>query len=264
MTGSAAGRALVTGASRGIGAEIARDLSRRGWDLVLTARSHGPLRELAGELEERDGIRAQVVLADLADPAAPEGLERATESAGIPVDLLVNNAGFGGFGPFLDSELERDLRMIQVNVSAPTALSWRFGHAMKRRGRGRILNVASTGGFQPGPDTAVYYATKAYLLSLSEALRMELRGTGVTVTTFCPGPTATGFQREAGLARPGVLPGVRVPGAAEVARSGVDAVLRGEGLVIHGWVNRLLSVGVRLTPRGWLPALVQRVQRTRG
>ena len=263
-TRDAPGRwALVTGASGGIGAEIARELSARGWNLILTARSEGALEALARELRARDGIRAQVVPIDLVDPSGPEALEAATEGTGLSVDLLVNNAGFGDFGPFLDAELDRGMAMVQVNVAALTELSWRFAAAMAGRGQGRILNVASTAAFQPGPGMAVYYATKAYVLSLSEGLRVEFRDAGISVTTLCPGPTTTGFQEEAGMGNSGLLTHLPVPGAREVARFGVEATLKGKGVVIHGWVNRLLVLGVRLTPRRILPELVYRIQRSR-
>jgi uncharacterized protein len=255
--------ALVTGASGGIGAEIARELSGRGWNLILTARSKGALEALAGEIRARDGVLVQVIPADLADPSGPEVLEAATEGTGLSVDLLVNNAGFGDFGPFLEAELDRGLAMIQVNVAALTELSWRFARAMAARGQGRILNVASTAAFQPGPGMAIYYATKAYVLSLSEALRVEFRDAGISVTTLCPGPTATGFQEEAGMGNSGLLTLLPVPGAREVARFGVEAAMRGKGVAIQGWVNRFLALGVRFTPRGILPHLVHRIQRSR-
>jgi uncharacterized protein len=255
--------ALVTGASGGIGAEIARELSARGWNLILTARSKGALEALAREVRARDGILAQVVPVDLADPSGPGALEAATEGSGLCVDLLVNNAGFGDFGPFLDAGLDRGMGMVQVNVAALTELSWRFAAAMARRGRGRILNVASTAAFQPGPGMAVYYATKAYVLSLSEGLRVEFRDAGISVTTLCPGPTATGFQELAGMGNSGLLTLLPVPGAREVARFGVAATLKGKGVAIHGWVNRLLVLGVRLIPRRILPDLVYRIQRSR-
>ena len=260
---AAQGWALVTGASGGIGAEIARELSARGWNLILTARSEADLEALADELRVRDGIRARVVPVDLADPSGPEELEAATEGVGLTVELLVNNAGFGDFGPFLEAELDRALAMVRVNMAALTELSWRFAAAMAGRGRGRILNVASTAAFQPGPGMAVYYATKAYVLSLSEGLRVELREAGISVTTLCPGPTASGFQEEAGMGNSGILTIVPVPGAREVARFGVKAALKGKGVVIHGWVNRLLVLGVRFTPRWILPHLVHRIQRSR-
>ncbi len=264
MTGGGDRRwALVTGASSGIGAEVARELARRGWSLVLTARSEDPLRALGKEIEAGTGVAVEVVPADLNLPGAPGLLEEATEGRGIRVDLLVNNAGLGDFRPFLEGERERSLRILQVNVAALTDLSWRFASRMAERGGGRILNVASTAAFQPGPGMAVYYASKAYVLSLSEGLRVEFRGHGISVTTLCPGPTTSGFQAEAGMEGSGVFRFLPLPGSREVARFGVDQALRGRGVVIHGWTNRLLATLVRFVPRNWLPVLVHRIQRTR-
>ncbi len=256
--------ALVTGASSGIGAEMARELAGRGWNLVLTARSGDALRSLGAELEAGTGVQVRVVPADLNESRGPALLEEATEGRGVPVDLLVNNAGLGDFRPFLEGERERNLRIVQVNVAALTDLSWRFAARMAGRGGGRILNVASTAAFQPGPGMAVYYASKAYVLSLSEALRVEFRRHGISVTTLCPGPTRSGFQSAAGMQGSGVFRFLPVPGSREVARFGVDQALRGRGVVVHGRVNRILATLVRFPPRGWVPDLVHRIQRARG
>ncbi len=254
--------ALLTGASWGIGEAMARELAAREWGLVLTARSEDRLHALAGELRDHYGVPVEVLAGDLTDPAMPAELEAATE--GTPIDLLVNNAGFGGYGPFVESELEREIRMIELNVTAVTELTKRFVRPMVERGHGRILNVASTAAFQPGPLMAVYYATKAYVLSFSEALREELKGTGVTVTTLCPGPTASEFQGRADMEGSPLFERLTLPTSAEVARYGVEAALRGKGIAVHGRMNRILAFAGRFAPRSLLPAIVRRIQEKRG
>src|SRR5438128_1555599 len=189
--------ALITGASSGIGLELAKLFARDEHDVVLVARRADKLKQLAAQLGSAHNIRATVIPADLADPAAPEEIFRALRAADVELDVLVNNAGFGVTGPFLATDAAAELRMIQVNVTALTHLTKLFLPGMLGRGAGRVLNVASTAGFQPGPLMAVYYATKAYVISFSDALAEELRGTGVTVTCLCPGPTKTGFQEAA-------------------------------------------------------------------
>ncbi|TVP46005.1 MAG: SDR family oxidoreductase [Gemmatimonadales bacterium] len=258
------GRALVTGASSGIGDAIARELASRGWDLVLTARSEERLHRLADELRERHGVGVHVISEDLSDTEAPARLEARTEGAGLPVDLLVNNAGFGRIGPLLAQEAEDANAMIAVNVTAVTELLRRFAPHMVARGGGRILNVASTAAFQPGPLMAVYYATKAYVVSFSEAVRNELASSGVTVTTLCPGVTGSEFHERAGMHGDSVLERLRPASAEEVARFGVEAALLGKGVVIPGRLNRILATAVRFVPRSIVPAIVRRIQEGRG
>src|SRR5687767_6476364 len=192
--------ALVTGASAGIGTELARLLAV-DHDLILTARRAEPLHALAAAVEQSHATTCHVFPADLADPAAPRQLFDAITAAGLTVDVLVNNAGFGDLGPFAKADTAKILRMIQVNVTALTELTALFLPGMLSRNRGRVLNVGSIAGFQPGPLMAVYYATKAYVNSFSEALSSELQGTGVTVTALCPGPVATEFAGVAGMQR---------------------------------------------------------------
>lgn len=253
-------RALVTGASSGIGREVARELASRGWPLVITARSEGALMELAAELRSEHGVDVGVIAGDLTEPDMPARLEEATEGAGGPIGLLVNNAGFGSYGDHLEHDLSTTLAMVRLNVTAVTELSHRFGRAMVERGRGRILNVASVAGLLPGPWMTVYYATKAYVISYSEGLREELRDTGVTVTTLCPGHTRSGFHERADREVPGLFEWFRVPTSAEVARFGVDRTLRGRGVVVHGWLNRVLDVALRFTPRTLAARLSGKVQ----
>src|SRR5271163_4059267 len=189
--------ALITGASFGIGLELARIFAREGYNLILVARSADKLRQLASELEKAHGTRSLILATDLTEPGAPAYVLDQTTRAGIHVDALVNNAGFGQYGFFVENDLEECLRQIQLNVTALTHLTHLYLPAMVGRQSGRILNVASTAAFQPGPLMAVYFATKAYVLHLSEALANELQETGVTVTCLCPGATVTEFHKRA-------------------------------------------------------------------
>ena len=239
---------LITGASSGIGRELARLFASDGADLVLIARSEGRLHELADELAAEYGVQAQVVPADLSQPASPGEIVEALRQQHIEVDVLVNNAGFGAHGPIAAIGAERQLDMIEVNVAALTRLTALLLPGMLERCRGAILNVASTAAFQPGPYQAVYCATKAYVLSFTEALAEEVRGSGVQVSCLAPGATDTGFAAQAGtqgtrLFRRGVMD------AGRVAQAGHDSMRRGRTLVIPGFRNRVLAFSVRLSPR---------------
>jgi len=247
--------ALITGASSGIGLDLAHLFAADGYDLILVARSEGTLRELARELVDKYGIAAHVMPADLQQPDAPRRLFEAVQQ---PVDVLVNNAGFGVSGPFAETDLGKELAMIQVNIAALTHLTKLFLQPMVARGRGRILNVASTAAFQPGPLMAVYYASKAYVLSFSEAIAEELRKSGVTVTALCPGPTATGFAAAADMTNTRLFRIKKPMTSMEVAKLGYRGMQRGKRIVITGAVNKLLAQSVRVSPR----ALVTKVTRT--
>ena len=251
--------ALITGASSGIGLDLAHLFAADGHDVVLVARSEGKLRELARELEAKHRVQAHVLVADLAKPDAPrEVFERAPA-----VDILVNNAGFGTSGKFAETDLRVELDMIQVNIAALTHLTKLFLGPMLERGRGRILNVASTAAFQPGPLMAVYYATKAYVLSFSDAIGEELRGTGVTVTALCPGPTATGFQETAQLGKEALLKLMRPVASMDVARAGYRGLMRGKRVVIPGVKNKLGVQSIRVTPRALATRVVRALQERR-
>ncbi|PWR20463.1 SDR family NAD(P)-dependent oxidoreductase [Zavarzinia compransoris] len=243
--------ALITGASSGIGADLAREYARDGHDLVLTARSEKALQDLAAELGAAHGVAVTVIPADLADPAGPAQLLAAVAARGLAIDVLVNNAGFGDGKPFAEAAAERVLGMVQVNITALTELMHGVLPAMVARGRGRVLNVASTAAFQPGPTMAVYCATKAYVLSLSEAVAEELKGTGVTVTALCPGPTRTNFMETADVAGNALFSKGLVPvmTSAEVARIGHDAARRGQVIAIAGLMNQIGAFVPRLAPR---------------
>lgn len=245
--------ALVTGASTGIGLEIARVLAA-DHELVLAARSAGRLETLASEL---GGARAIAV--DLTDPA---GVAKLVADVG-EVDILVNNAGLGDFGPFAEARTDKLDQMIELNVASLTKLCRAYLPGMLERGRGRILNVASTASFQPGPLMAVYYATKAYVLSFSEAIAEETRGTGVTVTALCPGPTATEFQAAAAMEDSKLVSGKRLPSAASVAAFGVKAMQRGDVVAVPGLSNRVMAASVRFSPRPIVRRLVHRLQESK-
>lgn len=245
---STSGTALITGASAGLGEQFAHLFARDGHDVILVARNEARLEAIAERLRVHQ-VRPFVVAEDLSKPGAGERLEAKVKALGLQVDFLVNNAGFGSAGRFLDLELPTELEMIDLNCRTLVELCHRFGRAMRERKTGRILNIASTAGFQPGPFMATYYATKAFVLSFSEALAHELKDTGVTVTCHCPGATATQFSGRAGLddsrlfRRPGVAK------AEDVAAHAYDAMLDGQVLAVHGIVNWLAMESVRFSPR---------------
>jgi uncharacterized protein len=253
--------ALVTGASSGIGKEIARVLAA-DHDLILTARRRDELDALAAELRQQNAT-CLVVPADLADPAAPRALFDAVSADGRPLDVLVNNAGFGDTGFFAAADLPKLLRMVQVNCTALTELTHLFLPGMTDRKQGRVLNVGSVAGFQPGPLMAVYYATKAYVNSLSQALSNELAGTGVTATCLCPGPTKTEFAAAAGRAEKKSFSVAQRLTARDVAEAGVAGMKRGRVLVIPGFGNKLLIAAERLAPRGAVVRAVRWMQQKR-
>ncbi len=251
--------ALITGASFGIGLELARIFARENHNLILVARTADKLRQLASELEKTQGTRSLILAADLTEPGAPAYVIDQTARADIIVDVLVNNAGFGQYGLFAENDLEECLRQIQLNVTTLTHLTRLYLPGMIERQSGRILNVASTAAFQPGPLMAVYFATKAYVLHFSEAIANELYGTGVTVTCLCPGATATEFHKRANatgmrLLRMGSMD------ARTVAEDGYRALMEGKPLVISGFKNWLVAQSVRFSPRGLVTAIVRAMQ----
>ena len=256
--------ALITGASGGIGLELARQFAAGGYDLVLVARSGARLEEIAAELMGRHGVAVRAFPCDLAVREAPEEIFRQLSAAGVAVDVLVNNAGFATFGAFVEIDLARELEELQLNVVTLTHLTKKFLPGMLARRRGGVLNVASTAAFQPGPLMAVYYASKAYVLSFSEALAEELAGTGVTVTALCPGPTATGFQQRAAMQDSKLFSGLlKVADAPAVARAGYAGFRAGRRIVIPGLLNRLGVQTLRVSPRAMATRVVKRIQERR-
>lgn len=247
--------ALITGASVGIGRELAKLFAQYGYNLVLVARNAARLQEVAADLEKRFGIIAKVFPLDLTSSAAPQFLFDQLQRESIAVDVLANNAGYGKLGAFAEIPYEESAGQIELNITALTHLTKRFLAPMLERKSGRILNVASTAGFQPGPLMAVYYATKAYVISFSEALANELQNTGVTVTCLCPGLTDTEFQVRAGTEKTALFKRTRPMDAATVARDGYHALMRGKPLVISGIRNRLLMQSLRISPRRLVTAV---------
>src|SRR5580700_135702 len=248
------GTALITGASSGIGAELARLCAADGYDVVLVARQRAALQELAFSLSQAHGIAARAVIADLADPGAARAV---FDSAGA-VDILINNAGFGLRGAYAATDWEAEARMIQVNVTALAHLTKLYLPGMIARRSGRILNIASTAAFVPGPFMAVYYATKAFVFSFSLTIANELQGTGVTLTVLCPGPTRTNFFEAAGTGNTNLIKGPSMS-AAEVARQGYDAMMAGKPEIIAGARNRWMIWGTRFAPRRMLVKIARRL-----
>jgi len=237
--------ALITGASMGIGKDIARQLASEVGHLVLVARNEQALNALAEELAGAEGVRTTVIAMDLARPEA--GAELHEKARDLGVDLLVNNAGFGLKGPFLELPLDQQQAMLQLNMATLTDLCHRFGTDMAERGRGQILNVASVAGFQAGPLMAVYCATKAYVLSLSEALDVELAPRGIRVTALCPGAVDTNFHKVAGTQSRLILDTAMA--SEPVARAAVRGLKRRKRVVVPGWMNVASVFSVRLLPR---------------
>jgi short-subunit dehydrogenase len=252
------GTALVTGASAGLGAEFAKLCAAGGYDVVLVARRAARLTELAASLAAAYGVKARPLVADLASAAAPA--EIFAQMGGTPVDLLINNAGLGVRGAYAETDWAREADLMQVNMGSLAHLTKLFLPGMVRRRSGRILNVASTAAFVPGPFMAIYYASKAFVLSFSEALTYEVKGTGVTVTALCPGPTRTEFAKAAGVADSELFHGPTM-GAAEVARVGYDAMMAGKSSVIAGALNRWMMRGVRLVPHSFAAAQAGKLNR---
>jgi len=248
---------LITGASSGIGLELARLFAHDGYRLVLVARSRGALRAAADELHSRFGVEIRVVPKDLSHPAAPVELYQELQEAGVGVDVLVNNAGFGGSGPFVQTDWNVEAEMIQVNVVAVAHLTKLFLPQILAR-KGKLLNVGSVAGFLPGPYTAIYYASKAFILSFTEAMAEELRGTGATVTCFCPGPVATNFQKRAHTGGSSRANQRLVMDVREVALSGYEGMKQGKRMVMPGWKNRLMTTALRLVPRETVAKIVGR------
>jgi uncharacterized protein len=244
------GFALITGASSGIGADFARILAKQGVNLVLVARREANLKELAKEITSNCSLTVHVLPVDIAAPGGPKQVHSFCKANGIEIDYLINNAGFGKVASFVDVSWDIESEMIDLNVKSLVELTKLFGVDMALRGRGRILNVASTAAFLPGPRWAVYFATKAFVLSYSEAIKAELKPHGVTVTTLCPGPTQSEFGLVSGASKTMMFK-MSIPTSYSVAKFGIKAMIKGKGVVIHGFKNKVMAALVRFTPR-WL------------
>ena len=241
--------ALITGASSGIGLELARLFAKNGFYLILVARSEERLEKLADELRYEHHVQVATFAKDLTHLNEIQSLFQIIEEENIFVDFLVNNAGFGDYGCFVESDWHKIHQMINLNMTSLTYMTHLFLQRMKKEGRGRIMNVASTAAFQPGPLMAVYFATKSYVLNFSEALFEEVKEFNITVTTYCPGATATNFSNEANTNNSKLFKNRKLPTAANVAEYGFVAMMQGKRLAIYGFMNRLMVFGTRLTPR---------------
>lgn len=240
---------LITGASKGLGLELARIFAENGYHLVLVARSASKLEKLANEIRQQFQVQVAVLEQDLSLPEGPDLIWDFTQAMELEIDILVNNAGFGEYGEVWNINPEREEAMIQLNIRALTRLTRLFLPPMLTRKRGKILNMASLAAFQPGPGMVVYFATKAFVLHYSEALAMELKGTGVTVTVFCPGPTKTDFEMEAHLEKSRLFKVLPVAQARPVAMAAYQSLMQEKVVSIDGILNSILAFSVRLFPR---------------
>lgn len=252
--------ALITGASAGLGRHFAHLFAADGHDTVLVARRRDRLEQIAGELQA-NGTRSTVLSEDLTDAGAPARIHAALAEKGIEIEFLVNNAGFGTTGAFAELDLQRELEMLQVNITALLHLTGLLVPAMVARRSGRILNVGSTAGFQPGAGMATYYASKAFVNLFTEALAQELKGTGVTATVSCPGATATEFSNVAGNAA-SLLFKMGAADSAAVAGEAYRAMMAGKPMIVHGLKNKMALQSLRVSPRAVVRALVANLNKT--
>jgi uncharacterized protein len=252
--------ALITGASSGIGLELANIFAANKVNLILVARSANKLNELANSFKTQYGIETYVLAKDLSNYFVANEIHQYCVNNNIQVDYLINNAGFGDFGFFHETDWAKQEQMINLNITTLTYLTRLFLPSMVKNKYGKIMNVASTASFQPGPTMSVYYATKAYVLHFSEAISNELEGTGVTVTALCPGATESDFQNKAAMQDSKLVKGKKLPTSAEVAEYGYRAMMKGKVVAIHGMKNYLLANSVRFTPRAMVLKLVRSMQ----
>ncbi len=252
--------ALITGASGGIGLELAKIHASKGDDLVLVARNQSKLEALKLDLEKRYPVNVLVIAKDLSVPNAAQEVYDETIKRDVQVDYLINNAGFGAFGMFYDTDWEKEHRMIELNITALTQFTKLYLKDMVKRNSGKIMNVASTAAFQPGPTMAIYYATKSYVLHFSEAIANELKDKNISITTLCPGATATGFQSVAEMEESKLVKGKKLPSSKTVAQYGYKAMMKGKTVAIHGFMNRVLANSVRFMPRKMVTTVTRSVQ----
>ena len=248
--------ALITGASGGLGEEFARIHASKGDNVVLVARSKDKMNALKAELEKQYGISVYVISIDLSELSAPKTIFDELQNQKIRGDYLINNAGFGDFGEFAACNWEKQLQMINLNITALAYLTRLFLPEMIKHKYGKILNIASTAAFQPGPTMSVYFATKAFVLSFTEALANEVKNSGVTVTALCPGATATGFQTAAALDSSNLFKG-SVAGSKQVAEYGYKAMMKGKTVVVQGLMNQIMAFSVRFAPRNVVTSIAR-------
>ena len=251
--------ALVTGASSGIGLELAREFAKNKIDVVLVARNEARLNEVATELSKTYGIRTYVMAIDLSKPDAADGIFQRVRKENLFIEYLVNNAGFGDLALFADADWKKLESMISLNVMTLTQFCHLFIGEMKEKKLGKILNVASTAAFQPGPLMAVYYATKAYVLSFSEAINNELKDDGITVTVLCPGPTLSGFWDASAASDSKLVKGKKIAASADVAIYGYKAMMSGKSVAIHGFMNRMMALSGKFAPRKLVIAIARKM-----
>ncbi|MGA9118584.1 MAG: SDR family oxidoreductase [Bacteroidota bacterium] len=256
--------ALITGASSGIGKALADVFASEGYQLILVARTESALVQISRSVESTYGRHAEVIVKDLSERAAAETIFRIVQEQGISLDVLVNNAGLGDYGPFHRTDWDKTQKMLDVNITALTHLTRLFLPGMILRHRGHILNIASTAGFMPGPLMSVYYASKAYVLHFSEAVADELRGTGVGVTAFCPGPVKTSFQAAASKGEISPARGRTLATADEVARDAFNAMTAQDVVHVQGFLNYCFSLFPRFVPRSLVRRITHSVQERRG
>ena len=257
--------ALITGASTGIGYELSKCFAADRHNLIVVARQAQRLQQIADDFTKQFGIAVKVIVADLVQSEAPQKIVDAVHKDSLQVDYLVNNAGFGLGGKFAETDLATELGMMQVNMSALVALTKLFLPEMITRKSGKVMNVASTAAFQPGPLMAVYYATKAFVLSFSEAIANELKGTGVTVSALCPGPTESEFQKRAQIENTRLIKS-RVMGmmtSEQVAKIGYQGFMQGKRIIIPGLLNKIGVYATRLSPRAVNAQIARLVQESR-
>jgi short-subunit dehydrogenase len=247
--------ALITGASSGIGYELSKVFAKNRYNLVLVSRNIEKLEIISEEIRKKNDIKVKVISNDLCESSAPQELYDAVAAEGINIDVLVNNAGIGIHGKLIDSSTQKQMDLIQLNITSLTMLCKLFGRHMVKKGSGRILNVASTAAFQAGPLISTYYASKAYVLMLSEALGSELRQDGVTVSVLCPGPTQTEFFERNDMIGIRLEKSPYIMSPTKVAEIGFSGLLKGKTVVIPGLINKLLAFSVRLTPRRVVTAI---------
>jgi short-subunit dehydrogenase len=252
--------ALITGASNGIGLELAKIHASKGGDLVLVARNKSKLDEIKTALEIQYKISVYTIGKDLSIPNASLEVYEETTKQKIQIDYLINNAGFGDFGMFAETDWNKELQMINLNITTLTQFTKLYLKDMIKRSSGKIMNVASTAAFQSGPTMAVYYATKAYVLSFSEAVDNEVSDKGVTITALCPGATESGFQAAAAMEESNLVKGRKLPTSKEVAEYGYASMMKGKTVAIHGLLNWIMANSVRFTPRAIVVKLTRKIQ----
>ena len=255
--------ALITGATTGIGFEFTKLLAADGYSLALIARDEQKLRQIAADSQTKFNISVNIYPKDLSVTSDTENVVRQIREEVAPIDILVNNAGFAISGAFVETDLAREVEMIQLNVLSVVIVTKLFAREMAQRRRGKILNVASTAAFQPGPFMAIYYATKAFVLSFSEGLAEELKDSGVTVTVLCPGPTATQFSKRAEMEKSKLFKGGIIPvlDAATVAKIGYDGLIKGQRLVIPGLMNKIGVLALRSIPRRLITQITKQLNK---